>query len=63
MPVASTCSATISAACHPPLPEDEEAYMFPVQWGVVSQDAEDVGHCSFTTARDVAAPVVGRLYS
>lgn len=62
MPLASTCSAAISAACHPPLPEDEEAYRFPVQWGVVSQDIGGVGHCSFTTARDVEAPVVGRLY-
>ena len=62
MPLASTCSAAISAACHPPLPEDEEAYMFPVQWGVVGRDAEGVEHCSFTTARDVAAPVAGCLY-
>ena len=64
MPMASTCSAAISAACHPPLPDDEEAYKFPVQWGVVSHDGDGgVGHCAFTTARDVAAPVVGRLYA
>ena len=63
MPLASTCSAAISAACHPPLPDDEEAYRFPVQWGVVSHNAQGVGHCAFTTARDVAAPVVGELYA
>ena len=47
MPLASTCSSAISAACHPPLPEDEDAYMFPVQWGVVGRDAEGVEHCPF----------------
>lgn len=52
MPLASTCIAAISAACHPPLPEDEEAYRFPVQWGVVGLDVEGAGHCAFTTARD-----------
>ena len=32
MPLASTCSAAISAACHPPR-DDNEAHLFPVQWG------------------------------
>lgn len=68
MPLASTCSAAISASCHQPLPDDEHAYMFPVQWGVVSVDDRDgqdvgVGHCCFTTARDVEAPVAGRMYA
>lgn len=62
MPLASTCSAFISAACRPPLPENEETYRVPVQWGVVSLNVEGVGHCAFTTARSVTAPVVGRLY-
>jgi hypothetical protein len=34
VPVARTCSAIISAACHGPL-EERDAALFPVQWGVV----------------------------
>ncbi|KAL0263645.1 hypothetical protein SLS55_002626 [Diplodia seriata] len=34
MPLASSCSATISAACHPP-EDDVDASVLPVQWGVV----------------------------
>lgn len=68
MPLASTCSAAISASCHQPLPDDRDAYRFPVQWGVVSVDDRDaqgvgVGHCCFTTARDVEAPVAGWMYA
>jgi hypothetical protein len=36
MPMGATCSAIISAACHQPLPDDQEAYKFPIQWGAVS---------------------------
>lgn len=63
--LAFTSSAVISAACHQPLPEDGEAHKFPVQWGVVSQDDDErgVGHCSFTTARDVRPPEIGREYA
>jgi hypothetical protein len=61
MVLASTCSATISAACHPP-PRDDQAYLFPVQWGVVANE-NGIGHCSLTTARDVSAPVAGDLYA
>lgn len=35
MPVAASCSAVISAACHP-LPEDTDASISAVQWGAVS---------------------------
>lgn len=67
MPLASTCSAAISAACHQPLPDDQEAYMFPVQWGVVgvdrNADGVRVGHCCFSTARDVKGPVEGDVYA
>ena len=48
IPVASNCSAAISAACHPP-PEDENAALGLVQWGVVSSDEQGVGHCSFSS--------------
>lgn len=68
MPLASSCSAAISASCHQPLPDDQDAYRFPVQWGEVSVDDRDaqgveVGHCCFTTARDVEAPVAGMMYA
>lgn len=32
----ATCSVVISAACHQPLPDDRDAYRFPVQWGATS---------------------------
>lgn len=62
MPLASTCSAAISALCHPP-EEDAEVALFPVMWGEVSHDEKGVGHCSFTTAADVQKPIIGSLYS
>jgi hypothetical protein len=61
MPLASTCSAAISALCHPPKGDSEAAH-FEVIWGEVSQDDKGVGHCSFTTAADVKEPTVGRMY-
>jgi hypothetical protein len=61
MPLASTCSAAISALCHAP-EEDAEASLFPVMWGEVSLDEKGVGHSSFTTAADVKETMVGRLY-
>ena len=54
MPLASTCSAAISAACHRPK-EDEDAHLLPVQWGVVSRAGEPLV-CAFTTAGDVRPP-------
>ena len=54
MPLVSTCSAAISAACHRP-PADDEAHLFPVQWGVVTE-GEKTARCAFTTWRDVDAP-------
>ena len=62
VPFISTCSAAISAACHQPLPDDKNAYMFPVQWGEVNEDKLGVGHCCFTTARDVMPPAAGKFY-
>lgn len=60
IPLASTCSAAISAACHVP-EEDKQPYLFPLCWGVV-KEKDGVGHCCFTTARDVKAPIEGLLY-
>ena len=62
--LAFNTSALISAACHQPLPEDNEAHKFPAQWGVVGYDKETgVGYCCFMTARDVTSPVIGRRYA
>lgn len=63
MPLTSTCSAAISAACHRP-EADKEAHLLPVQWGVAGRDDQDndVYFCSFTTSRDVAAPEMGSSY-
>ena len=65
MPLAGSCSAAISAACHPP-EADVNASLKRVMWGVVAEDSfqyegESVGHCSFTSST-VEAPVVGKWY-
>lgn len=51
MPLASTCSAAISAACHPHK-DDNEAFSFPVVWKDVSEAEDGIGHFSFTTRAD-----------
>lgn len=66
MPLAGSCSAAISAACHPP-ETDVDASMKRVMWGVVDKESfkhldESVGHCSFTSFK-VEAPIVGNLYA
>ena len=66
MPFAGSCSAAISAACHPPK-ADVNASSKRVKWGVVAEtDPNDpdnhVGHCSFTSF-EVETPVVGRWYA
>ncbi|KAL2430720.1 hypothetical protein ABEF95_013198 [Exophiala dermatitidis] len=51
MPLAGSCSAAISAACHQP-DWDDNAAMKAVQWGVVPVTIlgpHAVGHCSFTS--------------
>ncbi|KAF6226121.1 hypothetical protein HO133_008987 [Letharia lupina] len=58
IPLAGSCSAAISAACHPT--EDDDAADKPLIWGVVSTK-DGVGHCCFTSF-EVTAPVVGELY-
>lgn len=61
MPLASTCSAAISAACHHP-EADKEAHILPVKWGVVGKTEDGIEYCSFTTSRDVVAPTPGSEY-
>lgn len=41
MPLGATFSAVISAACHQPLPDDRDAYMFSVWWRAVSHPQLD----------------------
>lgn len=60
LPVVGTCSAAISAACHRPA-EDKDAHLLPIRYGDVHRD-QDVGHCCFTTAFDVAPLEEGRKY-
>ena len=66
MPFAGSCSAVISAACHPPK-TDVNASLKRVKWGVVAEgnpngSNQSVGHCSFTSFK-VEAPIVGRKYA
>ena len=66
MPFAGSCSAAISAACHPPK-ADIKASSKRLMWGVVTEtDPNDpdncVGHCSFTSF-EVETPIVGRWYA
>ena len=65
MPLAGSCSAAISAACHPP-ETDVNASLKRVMWGVFAGESfqyegDCVSHCSFTSS-EVEAPVVGNLY-
>lgn len=59
MPTAGSCSAAISAACHPVGPE---VWTKPVRWGVVSASDAVPGHCSFSSG-PVGDAVVGRMYA
>ncbi|GME45538.1 hypothetical protein GTA08_BOTSDO04901 [Neofusicoccum parvum] len=67
MPLAGSCSAAISAACHPPS-GDECAALLPVQWGVVKEEGgeevgrDGVGHVTFTSF-EVTPPLWGRRYA
>jgi hypothetical protein len=54
MPVVSTCSAAISAACHPSYHEEAGAHLMELQWGV-TDEMDGVGHCSFS-ARKITMP-------
>ena len=59
MPLAGSCSAAISAACHRP-EEDVDAATKPVMWGVVGSENR-VDHCCFTSF-EVSQPVPGKHY-
>lgn len=61
IPLVSTCSVAISAACHPPQ-GDDNSYRVPLRYGMTSL-RDGVGHCCFTTARDVRPAVPGIPYA
>lgn len=62
MPLVGSCSAAISAACHPPR-DDIDAATLPVLWGAVSGPEEGAaGHCCFTSF-DTSPPVEGEVYA
>lgn len=59
IPLVGSCSAAISAACHP-LPDETEAALVSVKWGVVSID-QGIGHCALS-GRYVSPPITFRQY-
>ena len=66
VPPMGSCSAAISAACHPP-EDDKDASKLPIMWGVVGHKTvnttgEAVGHCTFTSF-GVKTPKKGKLYA
>lgn len=66
IPVAGSCSAAISAACHPAPNEEPEMWKKPLRWGVVSKASSEASselpHCSFSS-RKIDAPIEGKRYS
>jgi hypothetical protein len=63
MPLVSTNSLAISAACHA-LREDRdgEGHLLPMQWGVVAMK-NGVGHCTFSTVHDNEQPDEKHTYA
>lgn len=61
MPLASSCSIAISAACHPE--SENQVSTQEIQWGVLeaSDNQVNVRHCSFSEG-PVSQPVIGHLY-
>jgi hypothetical protein len=51
IPFARSCSAVISAACHPPPDEPADAAYKPLKWGVVSISSDGIVHCSFSSLK------------
>ena len=63
IPLAGSCSAVISAACHP-LKMERDITLKPIAWGVVPnfEIVDGVGHCSFSS-EPVEQPIVGVKYA
>ncbi|RAL00739.1 uncharacterized protein BO80DRAFT_493976 [Aspergillus ibericus CBS 121593] len=74
IPVVGSCSAAISAACHPPKDEDlDHAALGLLMWGETQtmpawepeshgETMEDRGHCRFTSL-DTVPPTLEKLYA
>lgn len=67
IPLAGSCSAAISAACHPPRGEDtEKSVLGDVMWGETGTPdhgyGDDRGHCSFTSSQ-TQRPSGTKLYA
>ncbi|KAJ5094633.1 hypothetical protein N7456_010494 [Penicillium angulare] len=73
MPLAGSCSAAISAACHPPAHEDlHRAVLGKVKWGQVNLPGQPIdslqpndsenGHCTFTSLETVD-PTLTTMYA
>lgn len=60
-PLVGSCSAAISAACHP-LKNDLNASILPLMWGAVETEEGSVKHCCFSSL-DVSPPVEGEVYA
>jgi len=61
VPIVSSCSLAISAACHPP-PKEVDAHLAKLQWGVTENEVvEGFGHCSLS-AGSVTEPEEGKMY-
>ncbi|KAK1635065.1 hypothetical protein BDP81DRAFT_270504, partial [Colletotrichum phormii] len=58
IPVAGSCSAAISAACHPATSEDLEMWTKALRWGVVSKPDAELSHCSFSSG-EIEVPIEG----
>lgn len=62
MPVVSSCSVAIAAACHRPKDDLDAAYL-PVQWGEVQGiEMDETGHCCFTS-QAVEPLIPGKMYA
>ncbi len=62
MPLASSCSAAISAACHPRPSEGRGIATRQLRWGVLSLNQDGSEHCGFGSS-DVQPLITGRLYA
>ena len=60
LPLVGSCSAGISAACHPPA-QDIKVSKVPLMWGTVETEGE-YGHCCFTH-KPVNMPFQGEEYA
>ncbi|KUJ10921.1 uncharacterized protein LY89DRAFT_655765 [Mollisia scopiformis] len=59
LPLLGGCSLVISAACHAQ-PDDKNAELGPVQWGVVGVNEDGTSHCGFGS-KDVRLPYEGEI--